>query len=135
MNIKEAITLDAYIGTKFSIDADLTDSEYFDILFDGHDNALYLLKDENLNKNSDYVEKKFNALKRATKQSKSTLTILDLTLITIHTGCYMMDKREMVAELNLEYNKKLTTFDEVICNITYYVNLTKADFNKIKIDK
>lgn len=133
MNIKEAITIDAFIGTKFSLDADLTDSEYFDILFDGHDNAIYLLKDENINKNSDYVENKINALKMATKQSKSTLTILDLTLITIHTGCYMMDKREMVFEINKKYNKKLTTFDEVICNLTYYVNLTQNDFNKIKI--
>lgn len=135
MNIKEAITIDAFIGTKFSLDADLTDSEYFDILFDGHDNAIYLLKDENLNTNSDYVEKKFNALTIATKQNKSTLTILDLTLITIHTGCYLMDKREMVKEINQKYNKKLTTFDEVICNLTYYVNLTKDDFNKIRIDQ
>jgi hypothetical protein len=135
LNIKEAITIDAFIGTKFSHNADLTDSEYFDILFDGHDNALYLLKDENLNENSAYVEKKFNALRMATKQSRSTLTILDLTLLTIHTGCYMMDKREMVSEINQKYNKKLTTFDEVICNITYYVNLTKDDFNKIKIDQ
>ncbi len=135
MNIKEAITLDAFIGTKFSLDADLTDSEYFDILFDTHENAIYFSKDENLAKNFEFVEKRINDLILETKQNKSTLTILDLTLITIHTGCYMMDKREMVAEINREYNKKLTTFDEVICNLTYYVNLTKDDFNKIRIDQ
>lgn len=135
MNIKEAITLDAFIGTKFSLDADLTDSEYFDILFDTHENAIYFSKDENLDKNFEFVEKRINDLILETKQNKSTLTILDLTLITIHTGCYMMDKREMVAEINREYNKKLTTFDEVICNLTYYVNLTKDDFNKIRIDQ
>lgn len=135
MNIKEAITIDAFIGTKFSLDADLTDSEYFDILFDTHENAIYFSKDENLAKNLEFVEKRINDLILETKQNKSTLTILDLTLITIHTGCYMMDKREMVAEINREYNKKLTTFDEVICNLTYYVNLTKDDFNKIRIDQ
>lgn len=135
MNIKEAITIDAFIGTKFSLDADLTDSEYFDILFDTHENAIYFSKDENLAKNFEFVEKRINDLILETKQNKSTLTILDLTLITIHTGCYMMDKREMVAEINREYNKKLTTFDEVICNLTYYVNLTKDDFNKIRIDQ
>lgn len=135
MNIKEAITLDAFIGTKFSLDADLTDSEYFVILFDTHENAIYFSKDENLAKNFEFVEKRINDLILETKQNKSTLTILDLTLITIHTGCYMMDKREMVAEINREYNKKLTTFDEVICNLTYYVNLTKDDFNKIRIDQ
>ncbi len=98
MNIKEAITLDAFIGTKFSLDADLTDSEYFDILFDTHENAIYFSKDENLAKNFEFVEKRINDLILETKQNKSTLTILDLTLITIHTGCYMMDKREMVKE-------------------------------------
>jgi hypothetical protein len=126
LNKYEAIIFDLFLYTNY------IDSVYKDEFLLETFGSLDALKKSRSNLDELRDNHLFYILKRI-REGKSSLTMSDLAVMTMHTGCVLLED-EFEDCINKKYNTHLEGFSDFYDNQEFFLKLTQEDFDKIKYE-